>query len=432
LKPLENLPRRAAASLSCCALLALAVPAFAAATPLGLPAEVAARPVKGPVTITRPDYGAVLPGPVNERAVRAVKWHVPARLDTPLLPEEAAPETVTIEGPAEATQEQMVHFIQSHNASPKLNCTVEELVRYYYEEAGRENIRPDVALCQAIKETGFFAYGGDVVPSQNNFCGLGTTGGGVRGAAFATPQLGVRAHIQHLLAYDTDRPPRTAIIDPRYERLKENHPDVFGKITRWTQLNGVWAVPGKTYGQEILNLWTQAMAPDGTDASLAYADRKVQESPDEAYPYLYRGIVRQKRAEPDLALKDFESARALAPGDPIALYDCAVLLTAQGKSKDAARLYQELLEAKPDFASAWYNLGLLQLDSHKEKDAIESLFHVLNCDPQNARAQNAIAIAQIRGKKYDAAWTSLARAAQRNNADLDVLANQIILAACLK
>ena len=39
---------------------------------------------------------------------------------------------VTILGPAEAKPQQMVRYIRMHNAAPKLNCSVEELVSYYY------------------------------------------------------------------------------------------------------------------------------------------------------------------------------------------------------------------------------------------------------------------------------------------------------------
>ena len=117
-----------------------------------------------------------------------------------LLPK-AKPETVTIFGEPEATQAQMVHHIEKRNPKPLLNCTVRQIVQLYYEEAGLEGIRPDVALCQALKETGFFGYGGDVDWKQNNYCGLGATGNHEPGLKFETPQLGVRAHIQHLLAY---------------------------------------------------------------------------------------------------------------------------------------------------------------------------------------------------------------------------------------
>ena len=161
-------------------------------------------------------------------------------------------------GPAEATQEQMVTYIKRHNPSPKLHCTVEQLVGYYYEEGSDEGVRPDVALCQALLETGFFAYGRDVDPVQNNYCGLGTTGKGQPGAYFATAQRGVRAHIQHLLGYATTRKPDKKLIDPRYDVLRQKYPRYYGHIPYWTGLNGKWALPGNNYGETILRYWHEA------------------------------------------------------------------------------------------------------------------------------------------------------------------------------
>ena len=128
----------------------------------------------------------------NKKMLKRVELLDASARDIPMTILRESPEDVTILGEAVASRGQMVNFIKKRNAAPKINCTVEELVDYYYEEAGREGIRPDIAICQAIKETGTWNYGGDVVPEQNNYCGLGTTGGGVKGAYFETPQLGVR------------------------------------------------------------------------------------------------------------------------------------------------------------------------------------------------------------------------------------------------
>ena len=136
----------------------------------------------------------------NKKLLKTTELIDAGSKDTPLSVLREKVDDVTIFGDAVANQGQMVNFIKKRNANPKINCTVEQLVSFYYEEAGREGIRPDVAICQAIKETGTWNYGGDVVPEQNNYCGLGTTGGGVKGAYFPTPQIGARAHIQHLLS----------------------------------------------------------------------------------------------------------------------------------------------------------------------------------------------------------------------------------------
>ncbi len=172
-------------------------------------------------------------------------------------------ENISIFGSPAATKAQAVAYIKACNKKPDLACSVEDIVKYYWEEAGLEGIRPDLALCQALVETGVFAYGGDVKHKQNNFCGLGTTGGGVRGASFKTPQLGVRAHIQHLLAYASKAKPKTKIIDPRYDmahklRLQR------GLIDKWYGLNGTWAMGGY-YCQKIMVRYVGLMNSPGAD-----------------------------------------------------------------------------------------------------------------------------------------------------------------------
>ncbi len=157
----------------------------------------------------------------------------------------SVPQTVSaydnsIIGTPLASQEQCVRYLLSNNPNPDITVSPQQLVSYYYEEGEREGIRPDVAFAQALKETGFFRYGGDVIPQQNNFCGLGTT-------------VGVRAHIQHLLAYSSTREPSEPVIDPRYQLVR----DSYGTRTlgTWEDLNGRWAVPGYTYGQSILSMF---------------------------------------------------------------------------------------------------------------------------------------------------------------------------------
>lgn len=152
-----------------------------------------------------------------------------------------------------ASQEQCVRYLLSVNPHPAISVSPRELVAYYYEEGAREGIRPDVAFAQALKETGFFRYGGTVTPDQNNYCGLGTTSTEIKGAYFATSQIGVRAHIQHLLAYASTRRPVRPVVDPRYNLVR----NVYGTITlgNWQDLNGRWAVPGDSYGQSILSMF---------------------------------------------------------------------------------------------------------------------------------------------------------------------------------
>ena len=154
-------------------------------------------------------------------------------------------------------------LLKQNNPDLKLTCSAEEIVDLYWQEASREGVRQDLAFAQALVETGFFRFGGDVKPEQNNFCGLGTTGGGVKGAHFKTPEIGVRAHIQHLLAYTTQKHPSTKIVDPRYDlahaiRLER------GLCDTWYKLNGTWAM-SPNYSEKIMGVWQRMLGIEAVE-----------------------------------------------------------------------------------------------------------------------------------------------------------------------
>lgn len=66
----------------------------------------------------------------------------------------------------------------------RINPNAPKLGDIYKEEAQKYGIRGDVAFAQAIHETGYFRFGGQVRKEQNNFAGLGATNDGASGASF--------------------------------------------------------------------------------------------------------------------------------------------------------------------------------------------------------------------------------------------------------
>jgi len=249
---------------------------------------------------------------VDAKLAAALPFISPAA-DPDILPLPVpAPASVTIAGEATATEEQMLAYLLRRNPKPKLTGTPEELVHTYYEEAEHEGVRPDLALAQAFKETGFFAYGGDVDWRQNNFCGLGATGNGAKGLSFPDIRTGARAHIQHLLAYSRKERPTKPIVDPRYDLIRTNRPDIYGRLTHWTDLNGVWAVPGKNYGQEIIVIRDRARQPDGSDASLA-SEVYLKIAPDDAAALHNYGLALLAENNPAKAAAALRDAIRRAP-----------------------------------------------------------------------------------------------------------------------
>ena len=143
----------------------------------------------------------------------------------------------------------IVRWFSSKNKTPRISVALDALVAIYLDEGAAQGVRGDIAFCQAVKETGYFQYGGSVKPEQNNFAGIGATSPVVGGASFPDARTGVRAQIQHLFAYAGTGATHYAVVDPRFDLVKR------GVAPRWVDLNGRWAVPGVGYGESILSLY---------------------------------------------------------------------------------------------------------------------------------------------------------------------------------
>ena len=358
---------------------------------------------KKPKAEVKPEFPPAPPGELDRAKLASAVWTMGGSFQTPILPKSGDLEDVTIFGRSEATEKQMVDFILRRNPTPDISCTVEEIVSYYYEEAGREGIRADIALCQACKETGFFKYGGDVTADQNNYCGLGATGNHEPGARFETARLGVRAHIQHLMVYTTTRRPETEVIDPRYELVIEKRPDIHGIVKTWTGLNGKWAVPGTYYGQDILNLWRQAKVPDGSPTSLLNASEAVRRAPDDPNAYIRRAVARFYAGETERAVLDYDKAIELSPSAE-AYLDRAICYEALHDLAKAEADYTAAIALDPMMPQPWYNRGNLYLLADRYKDAIADFERELALNPQSADARVGIGIAHAKLGDYEAAW----------------------------
>jgi hypothetical protein len=125
-----------------------------------------------------------------------------------------------------------------------------ELIAYYIEESAAEGVNYEIAFVQMCLETGYLRFGGLVTPDMNNFCGLGALGPEQPGEHFSSPQIGVRAHIQHLKAYATEIPLNRPLVDPRYRWVR------YGAAPTIAGLAGTWAMD-PAYAAKLRNLLTR-------------------------------------------------------------------------------------------------------------------------------------------------------------------------------
>jgi hypothetical protein len=171
----------------------------------------------------------------------------PERPDT-LLPEEI--ETLTVNRPllgrGHVEAEKLAAFLLTTNTAADSEF-VNQLARLYIEEAALEGVDHDVAFAQMCLETGFLRYGGLVSYDMNNFCGLGAIGPEKPGERFPTPQIGVRAQIQHLKGYATSDPLKQELVDPRYKYVR------YGSAPTIEGLAGSWAAD-RSYAEKIVGI----------------------------------------------------------------------------------------------------------------------------------------------------------------------------------
>lgn len=177
-----------------------------------------------------------------------------------------ATEKTAIMGKAQATAQQMTLFCRSKNSSPQLtSCSLEQLAEMFIEEGEAEGVRGDVAFAQSLHETGYFKFGGIVLPTQNNYAGIGALNGNATGqaASFPDPRTGVRAQIQHLKAYASTEALVNECVDPRFSLVARGVAPYVEWLGAADNPKGRgWAVPGAGYGANIVKLLGQILAQE--------------------------------------------------------------------------------------------------------------------------------------------------------------------------
>ena len=178
--------------------------------------------------------------------------------------------TYLIENESAVTIEQMVSYYRSSGkiypeeilakgGAPDILtfCTM------YFEEAESEGIAVEVAFAQAMKETGWLQFGGVIKAEQYNFAGLGATDGSATGADFSSygsesVRMGIRAHIQHLKAYASEKITEDTLkyecVDPRFKYVKKGSAKYVEWLGQKENPEGYgWAV-STNYGISIVQM----------------------------------------------------------------------------------------------------------------------------------------------------------------------------------
>lgn len=182
-----------------------------------------------------------------------------------------------IMGTAAATADQMKAYVKSKN--PSVAQSVLDMVPLYLSEGNAEGVRGDIAFAQSCLETGNFGFSGSAVAlDQNNFCGMGVTGGGMKGNSFDTPQLGIRAQIQHLKAYASKDALKNECIDPRFKFATRGSAEYVEWLGQQENPDGKGWAAGAGYGAKILTILKAVLAMPGDADKPAEAWYRVRKT----------------------------------------------------------------------------------------------------------------------------------------------------------
>lgn len=161
------------------------------------------------------------------------------------------------------TVNQMVNYYNAKASYPAYygNANVPDIRSFcqiYYDEATAEGVDPALAFTQAMKETGFLKFTGQVKIEQFNFAGMGVTDAGTNGDSYQNVREGIRAHVQHLKAYAVKNPAfANPVVDKRYSSWFAANRSGTAPYIEWLGISenpsGFGWAAEKGYGYSILN-----------------------------------------------------------------------------------------------------------------------------------------------------------------------------------
>ena len=243
-----------------------------------------------------------------------------------------------------ATPGRLMAFTRARNE--KLDSKFDGIATEYMRHGEALGVRWDIAYFQMLIETGNLKFGGDVRPSQNNFAGLGATGGGEHGESFKDVSTGVRAHLEHLLMYTGEK-----IESPVAERTRKVQE--WGVLTDWqktihgpmtfSQLARKWAPPARKYAVEIAAVTDNFM--DGLCKGADPHPEMVAEARAGATgePQKEHGGIKAAEAAPvasapvEAPAKMSEKAQSLETGDKVSGKELARRAVEEARSEGTAQ-----------------------------------------------------------------------------------------------
>ncbi|MBM3673552.1 MAG: hypothetical protein FJW88_01165 [Actinobacteria bacterium] len=193
----------------------------------------------------------------------------------------AAATATSVQGPSTLTPQQIARWFASTGKTAAVPMSVEALASLYVWEGASENVRGDIAFAQSVVETGYFGFVGSIVRPENyNYAGMGACDSCSGGRQFPSPQIGIRAQIQHLKNYADLTSRASGLANPPVPQwyaptsldpvVAARNFDTFfakGRAPTWAHMgNGNWAT-STSYATTVLSIYNKMLVYNGLPAA---------------------------------------------------------------------------------------------------------------------------------------------------------------------
>jgi Flp pilus assembly protein TadD len=168
----------------------------------------------------------------------------------------------------------------------------------------------------------------------------------------------------------------------------------------------LWNVAQGLYRMGLLLLHNENFAP----RAVAYFDRAIALTPDDARLWNLRGIAWSKMNEPERARADWAKVAELEPNDPEPHLNRGADALRQGDLDHAIECFNMVIELQPDHAKAYSNRGAALERRGDLEAAIASYDRAIEIDPEYVNALSNRAYARYRAGDHQGAIEDCDRA----------------------
>ena len=148
------------------------------------------------------------------------------------------------------------------------------------------------------------------------------------------------------------------------------------------EAKNIYQEPPSELLQSIINLYTQGQLQQ----ALSESNQMLEQFPNSVILYNISGASNAGLMQFDAAIDSYKQALKIKPDYAEAYYNMGVALNDKGDPEAAIESYKQALKIKPDYAEAYNNIGIVLKDQGDLEAAIDSYKQAININPDYAEA----------------------------------------------